>query len=73
MIVLKTPQRQEAGKIAVILRPTALAELMGFMAYFMNRRQADEGLSPFSGKIDTQFFGEKFTMQSRIDDKETKR
>lgn len=55
-------------RIAVILRPTALQELMWFMGWMMNRRQSDEGFTPFTGQLGKQFFGENFSWYSTLRD-----
>ena len=65
---LGTPQNQEAERIPVILRPAAVMDLLGFLGWMMRRRQADEGLTAFTGQIGKQFFGEKFSMASLLDD-----
>ncbi len=56
----------EPQKIAVILRPSALEELIWFMGWMMNRRQSDEGFTPFTGQLNQLFFGEKFSLQSTL-------
>ncbi|MDY0298287.1 MAG: metallopeptidase TldD-related protein [Candidatus Cloacimonadaceae bacterium] len=56
----------DAQKIAVILRPPALNELMWYMNWMMNRRQSDEGLTPFTGMLDKKCFGENFSLYSTI-------
>ncbi len=53
-------------KIAVILRPGALEELLWFMGWMMNRRQSDEGFTPFTGQLGQKFFGDKFTWRSTL-------
>lgn len=63
---LKTMQDFDPGKIAVILRPPALEELMWFMAWMMNRRQSDEGFTPYTGQLGNTFFGEKFSLRSTL-------
>lgn len=56
----------DAQKIAVILRPEALQELLWFMNWGLNRRQADEGLSPYSDQLGKACFGKKFSMYSTL-------
>jgi predicted Zn-dependent protease len=63
-------QSFEPQKIAVILRPGALQELMWFMGWMMNRRQSDEGFTPFTDQLGKQFFGEKFNWYSTLGRKE---
>lgn len=69
---LATKQEMDAGKIAVILRPSALMELLWFMGWMMNRRQSDEGFTPFTDQIGKLFFGEKFSMYSTLQRPEIK-
>ena len=66
-ISLKDKKDMEAAPIAVILRPSALQDLIWYMAWMMNRRMSDEGFTPFTGQIGKQFFGEKFSLYSTID------
>lgn len=63
---LQGMQNFEPEKIAVILRPGALQELIWFMGWMMNRRQSDEGFTPFTGQLDKPFFGEKFSWYSTL-------
>lgn len=56
----------DAQKIAVILRPSALEELLWFMGWMMQRRQSDEGFTPFTNQLGNKFFGEKFSMYSTL-------
>ncbi len=63
---LKTMRDFDPCQIAVILRPGALEELMWFMGWMMNRRQSDEGFTPFTDQLGKPFFGEKFTWKSTL-------
>jgi len=65
---LGAPQNFEAQKIPVILRPTALMELLWFMGWMLNRRESDEGLTPYSGQLGKPFFGKNFSMASVLND-----
>lgn len=56
----------EPQKIAVILRPGALQELMWFMGWMMNRRQSDDGFTPFTDQLGKPFFGPKFSWYSTL-------
>jgi predicted Zn-dependent protease len=58
---LAVKQTFEPQKIAVLLRPLALQELFWFMGWMMDRRYADEGITPFTNQIGKPFFGEKFS------------
>lgn len=67
---LSDPQVFEAQQIPVIIRPAALVELFGFMSYMMNRRQADEGMTPYTGQLGKDFFGKNFSLYSTLKDKD---
>jgi predicted Zn-dependent protease len=60
----------ESGRMPVILRPGAVMDLFAFMTYGMRRRETDEGLTSFAGKIGTQCFGERFSMLSTFAEKD---
>jgi len=53
-------------QIPVILRPGALQELLWYMTWMMQRRQSDEGFTPFTGQLGKPFFGEKFSWYSTL-------
>lgn len=63
---LVNQQSMDAEKIAVILRPSALGELLRYMAWMMNRRQSDEGFTPYTGQMGKLFFGDKFSLYSTL-------
>ena len=63
---LEGMQSFEPEKIAVILRPGALQELLWFMGWMMNRRQSDEGFTPFTDQLGKPFFGDKFSWYSTL-------
>lgn len=63
---LKTMRSFDPCRIAVILRPGALEELIWFMGWMLNRRQSDEGFTPFTGQLGQSCFGEKFTWKSTL-------
>ncbi len=67
---LGKPEKMNAGKIPVILRPNAVENLFGFLYWMMNMRDADEGVNQFTGQLGRKFFGEKFSLHSTIDDPE---
>jgi predicted Zn-dependent protease len=56
----RNPRAVEPGEWTVILEPTAVANLVGLMAFAMNARQADEGRSFFSKQGGGNKIGEKF-------------
>ncbi len=65
---LQKPEKLDAQKIPVILRPEAVMNLFNYIYYMMNMRDADEGVSPFTGQFGKSFFGEPFTLKSVLDD-----
>ncbi len=66
---LASMQNFEAQKIAVILRPEALQELIWYMTWMMNRRQSDEGFTAFTGQLGKKFLGEKLSLYSTLKQK----
>ncbi|MFA7057296.1 MAG: metallopeptidase TldD-related protein [Candidatus Cloacimonadales bacterium] len=62
------PNEMLPQKIAVILRPQAVIDIFSFMSWFMDRRGADLGMTPFSGQIGKPFFGKNFNMCSTLED-----
>jgi predicted Zn-dependent protease len=65
----KAPAAIEPGKYTVVLEPAALADLLVFMIFSANARQADEGRSFFSKKgggnrVGEQVVGEKVRIYS---------
>ncbi len=65
---LSNPQSMEAGKISVILRPAAVHNLFGYLAWMLNKRDADDGVSAFSNQEGKEFFGNKFNLESSFKD-----
>jgi predicted Zn-dependent protease len=65
---LHKPVALDKGRIPVILRPAALLQWMFYLIWTFDRRNADEGTSPFSDQVDKKFFGDKFSFISRLDD-----
>jgi predicted Zn-dependent protease len=55
----RNPRAVEPGEWTVILEPTAVANLVGLMAYAMDARQADEGRSFFSKQGGGNKIGER--------------
>lgn len=62
------PNEMLPRKINVILRPQAVIDIFSFMSWFMDRRGADLGMTPFSNQIGKPFFGKDFNMCSTLDD-----
>jgi predicted Zn-dependent protease len=64
-----SPIRLDPGPYTVILEPSAVADFVGYMLWFMNGRQADEGRSFFSrrgggNKIGDKLFQDNVTIFS---------
>ncbi|MBT3168411.1 MAG: hypothetical protein HN952_02640 [Candidatus Cloacimonetes bacterium] len=62
---LDNPVSMEKGRMPVILRPAAVLNWLHYLAWGFNLRSADDGLTPFTGKLGKQVFGEKFNLYSR--------
>jgi len=65
---LQNPVQLEKGRYPIILRPAAVLNWLVYLIWTFDRRTADEGHTPFTDQIGKQFFGEKFTFCSRLDD-----
>jgi len=65
---LQEPERMDARRIPVILRPAAVANLFAYLYMMMDMQDADEGVSPFTGQLGERCFGEMFTLRSVLDD-----
>ena len=67
------PVRLDPGEYTVILEPSAVSDLVGYMLWFMDGRPADEGRSFFSqkgggNKIGEQLFADEVTIYSDSSD-----
>jgi len=56
----------EPGEYRLILEPQAVADLIPFVAWSMNARPADEGLTVFSGRQGESVTGGNFTLSSEV-------
>jgi len=65
---LQKPRELAKGRIPVILRPAAVLQWMFYLIWTFDRRNADEGITPFTDQINKKFFGDKFNFRSRLDD-----
>lgn len=66
---VETDQGQEElepGEYMLLLEPQAVADLIPYIAWSLNARQADEGLTVFSGKLGESVTGESFTLGSEV-------
>jgi len=60
----------EPGDYVVILSPHAVAALLGFVLWNLDAREADEGVTAFSGKLDQKLFDRRVKVVSPIDDRD---
>ncbi|MCK5117588.1 MAG: hypothetical protein KAR44_13405 [Candidatus Aegiribacteria sp.] len=56
----------EPGEYRLIFEPQASGDLIPYIAWSMNARPADEGLTVFSGRQDELVTGNNFTMTSEV-------
>lgn len=56
----------EPGEYGLIFEPQAAADLLPYIAWSLNARLADEGLTVFSGRQDKSVTGDNFTMSSEV-------
>ncbi|MBN2541905.1 TldD/PmbA family protein [bacterium] len=69
-ISAQNPQDIEPGDYTVIFEPQAVIDFLGFFAYNMTQRDADEGTTVFAGKVGEKLFGDKVTLTTELDDPE---
>jgi predicted Zn-dependent protease len=65
---LQEPQTMEKGRMPVIMRPQAVIQWLFYLIWTYNLREADEGTNAYTGQVGKQFFGDRFTFRSTIDD-----
>jgi predicted Zn-dependent protease len=56
----------EPGSYKLILEPQAVADLVPYIAWSLNARQADEGLTVFTGRQGEKVTGDLFTLSSMV-------
>lgn len=67
---LSKPETFKTGRIPVIMRPAAVLDWIQYMFWMYQQRMADDGMTPYTGQLGKQFFGEKFTLRSTFEDPE---
>lgn len=67
---LETIKVMEPESIAVILRPAAAANLIMYLGWILDRRMADDGITPFKGQIGKQVFGKLFNLSTVTEDEQ---
>lgn len=65
---LEKPQAMNIERIPVIMRPPAVLNWLIFLFWILDRRSADEGVSPFTDQLNKKCFGDNFTIRSVLDD-----
>jgi len=60
------PVDLEPGSYRMILEPQAVSDLAPFLAWSLNARTADEGLTVFTGKQGKRVTGDNFTLRSIV-------
>jgi predicted Zn-dependent protease len=65
----REPRTLDPGTYTVVLEPQAVADLLGFFAFFFDARAADEGRSPFSApggktRVGEKLFDERINVSS---------
>jgi len=66
---LTEPKKIEIGKYNVILRPQAVINFFSFLLYFLERKNADNGISAFHESVGKNMFGKNFSMVSKLNEK----
>jgi len=69
-IAAQNPVDIEPGDYTVIFEPLAVIDILGFLAWNMSARDADEGTTAFSGKVGEKLFSDKINITTEIDDPE---
>ncbi len=62
----KNQSELEPGNYRLIFEPQAVADLVPYIAWSMNARSADEGLTVFSGRYNDLVTGKGFSMRSQL-------
>jgi predicted Zn-dependent protease len=65
-ISAQNPADIEPGDYTVIFEPAAVLDLLEFLPYDMNARDADEGTTYFSGKVGEKMFPDKLNIYTEI-------
>ncbi len=61
----QNPSPIEPGKYTVIMEPTAVNDLLNFLIYNLDARDAEEGTSVFANKLNQKIFSDKITMETK--------
>jgi predicted Zn-dependent protease len=60
----------EPGDYTVVLSPYAVSELLEFLFFDLDAREADEGVNAFAGRVGSKLFDERVRIYSPLDDPE---
>jgi predicted Zn-dependent protease len=66
-IAAQEPREIEPGDYTVIFEPQAVADLLEYLFWSMDARDADEGTTAFAGKVGEKFLHESVTISTEID------
>jgi predicted Zn-dependent protease len=66
----QNPQGIEPGDYTVVFEPQAVADLLSFLFWNLDARDADEGTTAFAGRLGEAMFSETVRLATRIDDPE---
>jgi predicted Zn-dependent protease len=61
---LKEPQPIDKGRIPVIMRPQAVLQMILYLVWMYQLREADEGINTYTNQLGKGFFGKEFTLRS---------
>lgn len=64
----KNPKELPPGRYTVILEPSAVAGLIGYMIWMMDAKAYYKRTSPFDGKLDRPIIDRRLTLRNRIRD-----
>ncbi|MCB9697657.1 MAG: TldD/PmbA family protein [Alphaproteobacteria bacterium] len=62
------PREVPPGEYRVVLAPAAVAEMLTFLLFSAQQKDADEGHSAFAGKRGTKLVSDRVTLRSVLDD-----
>lgn len=69
-LAAQNPRFIEPGDYTVIFEPRATLDLLNFMLYEMDARDADEGTSAFAGLRGDKLFDDRITITTEVEDPE---
>jgi predicted Zn-dependent protease len=64
----QNPRSIEPGKYTVIFEPQAVMDLLMYLMFVLDARQADEGASPFTNQVGNQLFSDRVSLRFDVED-----